>query len=188
MRLVFLVEERSMKELLEILLPKILPNGTDKPLIIAHNGKSDLAKSIPKKLRGWMWSDDRFVIVHDQDSHDCKVLKAELLTLCQHRKDNCLVRIVCRELEAWYFGDLKAVSLAYSKDITGLARKRKYRESDAIGNAKEELKKLIPTHQQISGAKLIGLHMDISRNTSPSFQTFVRGVEKVSTEHHQQEK
>ena len=78
MRLVFLVEERSMKELLEVLLPKILPDSVDKPLIIAHNGKSDLAASIPKKLRAWQNSDDKFIIVHDQDSNDCKTLKKNL--------------------------------------------------------------------------------------------------------------
>ena len=65
MRLVFLVEERSMKELLEIVLPKILPGSIVKPQIIAHNGKSDLAASIPKKLKAWQNVDDKFIIVHD---------------------------------------------------------------------------------------------------------------------------
>lgn len=179
MRLVFLTEERSMKELLEILLPKILPNDMEKPLIIPHNGKSDLAASIPKKLRAWQNPDDKFVIVHDQDSNDCIRLKSELAALCKDSKNKYLIRIACKELEAWYFGDLEAVSCAYNKDFTKLAAKRKYREPDKIGNAKEEICKLIPTHQQISGAKLIGSCMDINKNRSHSFNIFVNGIRKL---------
>lgn len=181
MRLIFMVEERSMKELLETLLPKILPSDMESPLIIAHNGKSDLVASIPKKLRAWQNADDKFIIVHDQDSHDCKILKEELLTLCGDNKDRCLVRIACRELEAWYFGDLTAVSAAYGKDFTKLSVKRKYRDPDSIANAKEEIYKLIPTHQQITGAKRIAPHMDIDNNSSHSFNVFISGVKRLAS-------
>jgi len=180
MRIIFLVEERSMKELLEILLPKILPDNMANFLIIPHNGKGDLAASIPRKLQAWQNLDDKFVIVHDQDSNDCKKLKEGLLALCEKRKNDCLVRIVCRELEAWYFGDLNAVSLAYDKNLTSLAFKKKYRDPDKIGNAKKELRDLIPMHQQISGAKLIAQHMDIDKNTSASFNVFISGVKKIA--------
>ena len=117
MRFVFMVEEPSMKALLEILLPRILPDNVE-PLIISHSGKSDLKKSIPIKLRAWQSLDDKFIILHDQDSNDCMQLKADLLSLCKNSRNQCIVRIVCIELEAWYFGDLKAVSLAYGKDIS----------------------------------------------------------------------
>lgn len=180
MRLIFMVEERSMKELLEVLLPKILPTDMEPPLIIAHNGKSDLVASIPKKLRAWQNADDRFIIVHDQDSHDCMKLKDELLALCGNNRDRCLVRIACRELEAWYFGDLTAVSSAYGKNFANLSVKRKYRDPDTIANAKEELYTLIPTHQQITGAKRIAQHMNIENNTSHSFNVFVSGVRRVA--------
>ncbi len=145
-------------------------------LIIPHNGKSDLVASIPKKLRGWSCPEDKFVIVHDQDSADCKILKAHLLALCNGSRNECLVRIPCKELEAWYFGDLTAVSQAYGKNFEGYSNKKKYRHPDSIENAKDELRKLIPSHQQILGAQLIGVHMEPERNTSPSFQVFVSGV------------
>lgn len=179
MRLVFMVEERSMKELLEIVLPKILPSGSEKPLIIQHSGKSHLAKSIPTKLRAWQNSDDKFIIVHDQDSNDCERLKAKLLSLCENSRNDCLIRIVCVELESWYFGDLAAVSCAYGINHTSLSAKRKYREPDKLKNAKEELRKLVPLYQPISGAKNIALHMNIDKNTSHSFNVFVRGVRKM---------
>ena len=51
-QLVFLLEEESMKALLEILLPQILPPEVCF-LCIPHEGKQDLEKSIPRKLRAW---------------------------------------------------------------------------------------------------------------------------------------
>ena len=174
-----MVEERSMKELLEVVLSKILPKGIETPLIIPHNGKRDLAKSIPVKLKAWQNSDDKFIIVHDQDANDCMQLKTELLSLCKSSRNNCLIRIVCTELESWYFGDLKAVSLAYGKDYTALAAKRKYRMPDKIFSAKQELRKIIPTYQPIEGSKKISTYMDVERNTSISFNKFVSGVRKM---------
>ena len=181
MRIVFMVEEPSMKALLEILLPQILPENV-KSLIIPHSGKSDLKKSIPIKLRAWQSLSDKFVIVHDQDSNDCKQLKNDIVSLCVKSRNECLVRIVCIELEAWYFGDLKAVSSAYGKDISQFAMKSKYREPDGIVNAKEEFRKLIPTYQPIEGAKKIAAYMDISRNTSYSFNVFVGGAKSMLIE------
>lgn len=59
-----------MKYFLEGLLPRILPEGVDFQLI-PHQGKRDLQKTIPKKLRGWNEPGDvRFVILHDQDNKD----------------------------------------------------------------------------------------------------------------------
>ena len=46
MRLVFMIEERSMKEVLIKLLPQILPASLEPSLIIPHNGRSDLIASI----------------------------------------------------------------------------------------------------------------------------------------------
>lgn len=50
-RVVFLLEERSMKELLEGLLPRLFPGLPF--LCIPHEGKRDLERSIPRKLRAW---------------------------------------------------------------------------------------------------------------------------------------
>ena len=180
MRLVFMVEERSMKELLEVMLPKLLPEDFETPIIVPHNGKRDLAKSIPVKLRAWQNPEDRFIIVHDQDSSDCVQLKAALKSLCENSRNDCLIRIVCTELESWYFGDLAAVSCAYGKDFTPLGLKRKYRTPDKISNAKQELRKITSLYQPIEGSKKIAAHMDIDNNTSHSFSVFINGVRKMS--------
>ncbi len=178
MMIVFLLEEPSMKALLDILLPKILPENVGYKTI-AHSGKSDLQESIPRKLKAWRQPDTKFVIVQDQDSGDCVKIKQALSELAGPAGREALVRIVCRELEAWYFGDLQAVSRAYHKDVTALREKSKYRNPDAIGNPKEELRKLFPGHQQIDGARRIAAHMNIENNRSGSFRQFVSGVLKL---------
>ncbi len=77
MKLVFFLEERSMKELLDGILPKILPDGITFKTI-PHEGKYDLERSLPIKLRAWNESDTSFIIVHDQDSNNCIELKKKI--------------------------------------------------------------------------------------------------------------
>lgn len=48
MTIIFLLEERSMKEVLDIILPRILPSGVYFKAI-PHSGKSDLQESVPRK-------------------------------------------------------------------------------------------------------------------------------------------
>ncbi len=122
MRLVFLLEEQSMKALLQGLLPRLLPEGTPF-LLIAHEGKTDLEKSVPIKLRAWQRPEDRFVIVRDQDSADCVEVKERLKKVCRTAgRPEALVRIACRELESWYLADLAALDRAYG---TGLASRQR---------------------------------------------------------------
>lgn len=180
MKIVFLVEEASMEWILKVILPEIIPEEVQFQ-IVPHQGKQDLQKSISIKLRSWNEPDVRFVIVHDKDSCDCRVLKQDLVNLCkQAGRPDTLVRIACNELEAWYFGDLTAVGQAFDKDISAFSRKSKYRIPDSIGNPKAEIRKIIKNLQQISGAKAIASCMDIERNTSHSFKVFVDGVRRIS--------
>ncbi|NEO66804.1 MAG: DUF4276 family protein, partial [Moorea sp. SIO4G2] len=124
--LIFMLEERSMKNVLEQLLPKIIPEQITY-LCIPHQGKQDLWESIPKKIEAFQYSPDtRFIIVHDQDSHDCKKLKSELLEICQTagKYNNVMIRIVCHELESWFLGDLAAVEKAYNMKPNKLSEKQ----------------------------------------------------------------
>jgi hypothetical protein len=179
MRLLFvMVEEESAKEVLNTLLPKILPKDVHH-IITCYEGKNDLQKSIPTKLRAWNVPNTKFLILHDQDSADCVKLKEMLQSMCDEHRSGVLVRIACIELEAWYFGDLYAVSKAYSRNLLTLSYKKKYRIPDKIHNPKDELKKLIPQHQQVIGAKRIAPFMNIERNTSQSFNMFVSGLKKL---------
>lgn len=182
MKIVFLVEEQSMRYLLEGILPKVLPIEIDFQ-VIPHQGKQNLGKSIPIKLRSWKEPNVRFVVIQDQDSWDCVELKQIIQTVCKEsNRPETLVRIACHEMEAWYFGDLRAVGLAYNMDLKRLSGKRKYRDPDAIENPKTEIKKIVKELQQIEGARKISKYMNIQANSSHSFKVFVSGVLKVSKE------
>lgn len=75
-RLVFLLEESSMQALLDGLLPRLFPGLPF--LCIPHDGKTDLERSIPRKLRGWHELGVRFAVIRDNDSKDCRSLKNAL--------------------------------------------------------------------------------------------------------------
>ncbi|MGN0740819.1 MAG: DUF4276 family protein [Treponema sp.] len=180
MKLVFLLEEKSMKRFLDIILPKILP----KEILfqtIPHEGKRDLEISIPRKLKAWNEPDVKFIIIQDQDSWNCVELKHKLVGLCKEANKTFLVRIACHELESWYFGDLQAVSKAYNKDLTKIAQKSQYKIPDKIVNPKNELLKYLPEHQQILGAEKIAEYFEPQINTSVSFQMLLSGVKKLIT-------
>ena len=180
LKVIFLLEEPSMKWFLDQILPRIVPAGVEFQTV-PHQGCSDLRKSIPKKLKCWFEPDKiiHFVVVHDRDDKDCRQLKQELRQLCDAIRPGVLIRIPCQELEAWYWGDLQAVSEAMGKNITNCARKRKFRNPDAIIDPKEHLYKLFPDMQQCSSATAIGERFRIDKNTSESFRYFVSGVRKL---------
>jgi hypothetical protein len=176
-QLVFLLEEESMKALLEILLPQILPPEVCF-LCIPHEGKQDLEKSIPRKLRAWQTPGTSFVIVRDKDGADCVEIKNRLVNLCQQAgRGDSLVRIACHELESWFLGDLAAVEKAFNiKKLAGQQQSRKYKEPDKLSNASEELQKLVKGYRKVSGAKKIAACLTINQNYSHSFNCFIDGV------------
>ncbi|MFZ4545514.1 MAG: DUF4276 family protein [Saprospiraceae bacterium] len=182
-RIEILVEEPSMKEFLGILLPKVIqePWVLNKNYYIrAFEGKNDLQKNIPNKVKylsNWNHEKVGLVVMHDQDSADCKILKQKLVDLCE-QNGNCpkLVRIVCRELESWYIGDFEAVHRAYQNfKFQNYIKKSKFRIPDNC-NAYDELRKLVPEFQKVGGAKKIAPFIKIEENTSVSFQHMIRGL------------
>ncbi|MPM85284.1 hypothetical protein SDC9_132362 [bioreactor metagenome] len=183
-RLVFMTEEVSMEVCLKNILPKLLPDDVTFQ-IIPHEGKQDLEKSIPKKLRAWNDHEDveyKFIILRDKDGGDCITLKDNLVKLCSNAgRSDTLVRIVCNELESWFLGDLKAVELGIEiNNISTMQRKKKFRNPDELTNACEELKKLCGSYQKINGSKKISPYLDLENNSSTSFNIFISGVKKIA--------
>lgn len=179
-RVVFLLEERSMKVLLEGLLPRLVP---DMPfLCVTHEGKQDLEKSIPRKLKAWREPGVQFVVVHDNDGADCRYLKEHLADLCRKAgRGDTVIRIPCQELEAWYLGDFEALAQAYGGARTGaFSGRSKYRDPDAIRKPSAELDRLLPGFQKISGARKMGGLLTEEHNRSKSFQVFLAGVRRVA--------
>ena len=183
-RIIFLVEEESMTETLRKVLPKVFPHWQENVdwLPLTHRGKSDLEKSIPKKLRGWNEDGARFVILRDNDGGDCLRCKRQLRELSASRSDeDVLIRIVCQELESWMLGDLAAIKAAYPSSLANPARvPAKYRDPDKLGNAADELAKLVGTKTKVARAQRISEHFDVSRNRSHSFNVFLSGLRRLA--------
>lgn len=180
----FLLEEPSMMNFLEIILPKILPDGYALGInchLRPHQGKNDLKKSIPKKVKTFsnFYKPAKIIIIHDQDSNDCKILKKELLDLCDFNGNvDVLVRIPCRELENWYLGDMQAIEAVYPKfKAKNNKYKSKFRVPDNCHGA-YELERLIPTFQKGFASKSIPKHLKLDKNSSVSFKQMITGIQK----------
>jgi hypothetical protein len=178
-RVVFLVEELSMKHFLDELLPREFPRLAY--ICVVHDGKRDLEVSLPKKLRAWREPGVRFVVLRDNDGGDCRAIKQKLVDLCREGgRSDTLVRIVCQELEAWYVGDPAALAEVYEDQVLAeLGNKARFRDPDSVVQPSEALAKLIPSFQKLSAAREVGALTVPARNTSRSFQVFLDGLRRI---------
>lgn len=189
-RLEILVEEPSVAEVLQVILPKVLPKGWalgENCFVRRHEGKQDLQLSIPRKMRAASKKDitTGFIVLQDQDCNDCRALKAHLVQLCKNaqvgnREVPFKVRIICHELEAWYLGDMDAIEKVFPRFHAANYRgKKKFRQPDECANPKQELKKIVGDYPQIATAREIAPHLDIYGNISPSFRCFITGLRQM---------
>lgn len=196
-----LVEEPSAKAALEELLPKLIP--TDASVAIhAHQGKPALLRKLRSRLAAYAkmdWPDLRILVLVDRDEEDCRELKERLETMATEaglttkssargRAFQVVNRIAVEELEAWFFGDFRALRAAYPRVRAKVARQARYRDPDAIrGGTGEALGRILhgagylgsPELPKISVAAAVGPHLDPARNSSRSFQCFCEGVKAL---------
>ena len=166
-----------MRVLLNDLLPRLFP--ALRFLCVPHDGKTDLEKSVPRKLRAWREPGVRFAVVRDNDGKDCRALKEALRQLCRAGgRDDTLIRIACQELEAWYLGEPDALADAFGDEA--LRRRARYRDPDAVLRPSNVVEQLAPEFQKVSGARRMAQHLSRERNRSRSFQAFVAGIETVA--------
>ncbi len=192
------VEERSAEAALAHLLPRILSPDTTFSLH-AFQGKPHLLKRLPERLRGyrsWLPDDWRILVLIDEDREDCHRLKgllescareAGLLSKTQAgagRSFHVLNRIAVEEMEAWFFGDVEALTAAYPRLPATLHQKAPYRDPDAIaGGTWEALERVLqragycPSGMlKVQTAQAVSRHMDPWRNRSRSFRVFREGL------------
>lgn len=175
--LVFLLEEPSAQDALQAWLPSWLPAEVT-PHFIVFQGKQDLEKRMVLRMRHWLQPDSRFLVLRDQDSGDCKVVKAALVERCAAAgRPDAVVRVACRELESFFVGDWRAVAQAFSKPaLARLAGKAMYRNPDSLGSPSRELAKHLSGYQKRDGARRISPLVDPMRNASRSFQALRTAV------------
>lgn len=187
--LVFLLEEESAKALLEQLMPRLMPiQNMVRSRFIVFEGKQDLEKQLVSKLRGYLNPQAHFIVLQDQDQTDCHTTKKRLKTLCAKAgRSRAKVRIACRELEAFYLGDLRAVELGLG--ISGIANKQekaKFRDPDQLDYPARELEKLTrERYQKVAGSRAIAPHLNVETKRSASFRHLIQAIRKASLDGHQ---
>jgi hypothetical protein len=182
MRIVFLLEERSMQVLLDNLLPRLFPDIAFQ--CVPHEGKSDLEKSLPRKLKAWREPGVRFCVLRDNDGADCTALKRHLVDLCREAgREDTVVRLACQELEAWYLGDPEALARAFEDERLGdVGNQARYRDPDVIKRPSEVLSQLVPPFQKVSGARRMAKHLSRESNRSRSFLATLQAIERLHFE------
>ncbi len=185
-RLIFLLEEPSMKALLDGLLPRLFPGWEPETHFkcVPHQGKSDLDASVPRKLNAWRIPGDRFVIVRDNDNAKCTDIKQRYLAICHAAgRPDTLVRLVCQELESWYIGDLQALAEAFDNPkLDTPALRKRFAHPDEWAKPSAEVARLVPEFQKTGAARLMSQHLRAEGNRSPSFMAFVEGVRRIAQE------
>ncbi len=178
--LVCFLEEASAKAFLEGVFPRLLPDGISVKYVV-FEGKQDLEKQIVRKLRNWQKPNSVFLVMRDQDAANCTTVKANLVRLCKEaQKSETLVRIACRELESFYFGDLSAVEAALQITLSSYKNRAQYRIPDNIVNPSKELEKITGgMYQKVGGSREIGKVISLDGNSSQSFRTLLSGIKRL---------
>jgi hypothetical protein len=191
-----------MEAFLREMLPRVLP---EECVFQVHSfqGKADLLGKLESRLRGyatWLPDDWRIVIVVDCDADDCYALKqrleeiadsAGLRTRSQAGPSSWQLvnRIAIEELEAWYFGDWKAVQSAYPRVSQTVTERKAFRNPDAIlGGTWEAFERILKRYgyfktglRKVEAARAIGAHLNPSRSRSHSFLKFYEAVTEATT-------
>ena len=181
MNLVFLLEEPSAREMLNGLLPRLLPDIIVVRYIV-FEGKQDLEKNLVRRVRGWRAPNTIFIVLRDQDAGDCHAIKQTLAAKCRDAgRPETVVRIACHELESWYFGDLAAVERGLDlRNLVRYGNRRQYRVPDEIRSPAEELSRITRNaYQKVAGSRDIGPELSPDANKSRSFQVFIEGIQRA---------
>lgn len=213
MHLEVLVEDASGGKLLEALMPKLLAHNGGHHTYRIHSykgigripknlgkvgdpSKRILLDQIPRLLRGYGKTPgiDAVMIVLDSDRRDCRVFVEELREMannCNPAPTN-MFRLAIEEVEAWYFGDNKALMEAYPRAKNEVLKQYKQDSicdtwellADAVypggSKAVKDAGWPLPGQIKYEWAEKIGPLLDLDRNVSPSFSKLKEGVARLT--------
>jgi hypothetical protein len=182
--LVFCLEELSARAMLEALMPRLMnPENAPEIEYLTFKGKQHLHKNLLNKMSSWHKPNSFFIVLQDQDSNDCKILKQALNQLCKQSGQSYTIRIACHELESYFLGDLAAVAKAFKMpSLEKQQTKSKYRNPDVLGNAAQELEKITQKqYRKVAGTRAIAHHLNLApgHNTSTSFRHLLQSIRAV---------
>lgn len=183
-RVIFMLEEPSMKVFLAELLPRLVPAWKEDEhfLLVKHSGKSDLDRSIPIKLKAWREPGVRFVIVRDNDGADCLAAKTRLAGLCAGTGREAVIRLICQELEGWYLGDEQALLHAYPGNEKAIRKlTKRFADPDCCLKPSVELEREIPEFQKQDAARRLGSRLIPARGLSTSCRVFAETVVNLAS-------
>ena len=200
-RLFVHVEEPSMRETIETLLPRLVQRSDVEHRVIDHGSKHALLDAVPNRLRGYAnWPEPalRVLILVDRDDDECVALKLRLeqaaVSAGLSTKTNSdtggqftvVNRVVIEELESWFLGDVPAIVAAYPGVSPTLGATAKFRNPDAVaGGTWEALFRVLKQAGYYTGlermpkmevARRIAPLMNASHNRSASFEAFRTGL------------
>jgi hypothetical protein len=166
-------------------------------------GKSDpwkriLLDQLPRILAGYgrslQGTDSAVVVVVDLDDRKCAEFKQELLQVHKRCRPgpNVLFRIAIEETEAWLLGDRAAIVRAFPR--AKLIALNSYRQDSICGTWEKLADALFPGGSQALKAEgyprigtekcrwasLIGRHLNVEANRSPSLRAFKDGLLRLS--------
>lgn len=147
---------------------------------------------LPAKLRafGKANPNDPVVVLLDADRDDWRTLRSQLLAALAAiipRPNEVLFRIAVEEIESWFIADTAAVLQAYpAANIPDLAAI----PVDTVVGAWEELAKAIGLNpnnctgaDKEDWAREISPFLQLHGPPSPTFQAFIRGLERITGLH-----
>ena len=209
MHIEFLIEDQSGKKAMDILIPKLLGDEF-KYRIHSYKGNGHIPKDLrpktdankrilldqlPRLLRGYGRTPgyDTVVVICDLDDRDKYIFLSELNSILEHcnPKPNVIFCLAIEEFEAWYLGDLKAITNAYPSANNRILNGYK---NDSICGTWELLadavykggsRALIKKGRQEIGlqksiwAQKISFHMNVNDNKSPSFNDMYEQLKRL---------
>jgi hypothetical protein len=171
-------------------LPPDLRGKTDPWKRVILNQLLRILSGYGKSLQG---QDAAVVVVVDLDGRDCIGFKGELVQVLRHchPKPRALFRISIEETEAWLLADRNAVRKAFPRAKVNVLES--YVQDSICGTWEVLADAVFPGgssklkaegyprigEEKCSWASLIGSHLNVEDNLSPSLQAFRSGLLKL---------